>query len=158
MLSDAVCSSGWDVINRERLDSSGWTMVSPAQIITCVGVISEWKYLPKRARAFRAIVWREVEGKTFQIVGINEIPAAVATGIEVTYQVPADKHIAVKSGDMIGWSFGESVIAYNYEGGTEVQWLGGNLMEMLEPYQQRTFTGIQDREYSIKATVTKSEG
>ena len=83
MLSDAVCSSGWDVINRTLVDGSGWTMVSSAQQMTCDGAITEWKYLPNRARTFRAIVWREVEGKTFKIVGINEIPAAVETCMQV---------------------------------------------------------------------------
>ena len=83
MLSDAVCSSGWDVINRTLVDGSGWTMVSSAQQMTCDGTITEQNYLPNRAGTFRAIVWREVGGKTFKIVGINEIPAAVETGMQV---------------------------------------------------------------------------
>ena len=158
MLSASVCSAGWTVQDRKNLDSAGWTMVSPGQKIECDGVITQWKYLPKRAKAFRAIVWREVEGKTFKLVGLNRIPAAAETGKPVSYQVPADKQIPVQAGDMIGWSFGESVIAWNNGGGTEVQWMGGNLQTKLKPDQQRTFSGIGDREYSIKATVGGSGG
>ena len=91
----------------------------------------------------------------FQIVGINDIPAS-SINIPVTYTVPADKRIRVTAGDMIGWSFGNGVITYDYNTGSDVRWLGGSLHASLQPGQIHTFNGIgQDvpRDYSIQAVV-----
>ena len=154
------CSAGWPITNRAGPDSAGWTMVSPSQVITCDGLISEWKYQGKKSNPFRAIVWRPVAGSStqFKIVGINDIPPG-AINTEVTYQVPSDQRISVQAGDMIGWSFGDSVLTYNAGGGTLVRWVGGNLHAGLEANQIRNINGgSENREYSIRATTQLTAG
>ena len=88
----------------------------------------------------------------FQIIGINDIPAS-SINIPVTYTVPADKRICVTAGDMLGWSFGNGVITYDYDTGSDVRWLGGFLHASLEPGQIHTFNSIGIRDYSIQAVV-----
>ena len=105
---------------------------------------------------FRAIVWRPITGSTtqFQIVGINDIPAG-AVNTPVTYAVPGNDRITVKAGDMIGWSFGDSIIAYNDSGVNRIFWLGGSLHGSLQVNEVHTFSLSREtsREYSIAATV-----
>lgn len=150
-------SLGWLIKNRGGPDSAGWTMVSPGKQFSCVGQIIEWRYQAKYSRAFRAVVWRPVEGSNtqFQIVGINDIPAG-ATNTPVTYTVPVDDLIKVQPGDMIGWSFGGGVITYNGGGGTLVRWTGGHLHASLDVGQVHNINhGAGNREYSIEATVVR---
>ena len=152
-------SLGWLIKNRGGPDSPGWTMVSPEKQFSCVGKVTEWRYQAKYSRAFRAIVWRPVDGSNtrFQIVGINDIPAG-ATNTPVTYTVPVDELITVEPGDVIGWSFGGGVITYNGGGGTLVRWTGGNLHASLDVGQVRNINdGAGDREYSIAATVLRGD-
>ena len=136
-------------------------MVSPDQVIECDGLLSEWRYQAKVSAPFRAIVWRKADdapaNTNFRIVGINDIPAG-AVNTEVTYQVPAEKRIAVEAGDMIGWSFGQGVLTYNHNGGILVRWVGGHLHSTLEPDQLQNINGaLGNREYSIKARVEAKE-
>ena len=156
--SDNTCVSGSEIKSRSTpRDSDGWTFIAPNKVIACDGEISEWRYQGTASHAFRAVVWRQVPGSTtqFQIVGINDISAS-SINIPVTYTVPADKRIRVTAGDMIGWSFGSSVITFDYNTGSNVRWIGGFLHASLQPGQIHTFNGIgQDgpRDYSIQAVV-----
>ena len=153
--TDGACQAGWPIKNRGGPDSPGWTMVSPDQRFLCNGQVTEWRYQAKASHGFRAIVWRPVDKSAtkFRIVGINNIPAG-AVNTPVTYSVPAHQRIRVQIGDLIGWSFGAGVLTYNGGGGDRVRWLGGNLHGSLKANQERDInTGVQDREYSIAATV-----
>ena len=132
-------------------------MVSPDKQFQCHGKILAWRFEGKKSNPFRAIVWRPlndtVYNTLFKIVGINEIPPNV-NNFPVTYTVPDTERITVEPGDMIGWSFGGSVLTYNGGGGYRVRWLGGNLHSTLETNQVHDIrTGVQQREYSIEATV-----
>ena len=130
-------------------------MVSPDQMFLCSGQVTEWRYQGKTPNGFRAIVWRPVDDSAtkFRVVGINDIPAGAVNTL-VTYTVPKDQRITVEAGDMIGWSFGASVLTYNVGGGFRVRWLSGNLHGSLQVNQERNIDdGVQEREYSIAATV-----
>ena len=132
-------------------------MVSPDQRFLCNGQVTEWRYQGKQSNAFRAIVWRQVEGSAtqFQVVGINGIPAGAVNTL-VSYTVPENDRITVKAGDVVGWSFGDSVLAYNNGGGFRVRFVDGNLHDSLQVNQVHDINaGVQEREYSIAATVQK---
>ena len=96
--TDGTCEVGWSIQNREGPDSSGWTMVSPDQRFLCNGQVTEWRYQGKQSNAFRAIVWRQVEGfaTQFQVVGINGIPAGAVNTL-VSYTVPENDRITVNA-------------------------------------------------------------
>ena len=133
-------------------------MVSPDRPFLCNGQVTAWQYQAKKSNAFRAIVWRPVEGSAtkFRIVGINDIPAG-AVNTPVTYTVPVNQRITFKAGDVIGWSFGDASLAYNKGGGYRVRWLFGNLHASLQVNQVRNIqTGAEEREYSIAATVEEA--
>ncbi|XP_072017008.1 uncharacterized protein [Amphiura filiformis] len=153
------CIVGWPIEDRGGPDSSGWTIVSPDQPFLCSGHVITWTYQGKFSGAFRAIVFRPTEGSVteFQIVGINNIPAG-AVNTPVTYTVPVNERIAVRAGDVIGWSFGDGVITYNNGGNYSVRWVSENLPASLEVNQIVDFNyGVKPREYSIEATVTDNE-
>ena len=60
----------------------------------------------------------------------------------------------VKAGDVVGWSFGDSVLTYNMGGAFRVRFIGGNLHDSLQANQVHDINaGVQEREYSISATV-----
>ncbi|XP_072048084.1 uncharacterized protein [Amphiura filiformis] len=150
------CATGWPIVNRRGPDSNGWTMASPDQKFTCSGQVTAWKYQGKFSRPFRAIVFRPTGGAVteFEIVGINDIPAG-AVNTPVNYVVPESDRITVAIGDVIGWSFGGGVITYNGGGSYKVRWVGGNLHAGLAATQNVNINGgVQQREYSIEATVT----
>ncbi|XP_072045785.1 uncharacterized protein [Amphiura filiformis] len=150
------CTTGWPIVNRGGPDSNGWTMASPDQKFTCSGQVTAWKYQGKSSRPFRAIVFRPTGGADteFEIVGINDIPAGAAN-TPVNYVVPENDRITVAIGDVIGWSFGGGVITYNGGGSYKVRWVGGNLHAGLAATQNVNINGgVQQREYSIEATVT----
>ena len=151
------CEAGWEIKNRDYTDSAGFTMVATDKQFLCNGQVTAWRYQGKQSNAFRAIVWRPVTGSTtqFQIVGINDIPAGVIN-TPVTYTVPEDKRITVKAGDMIGWSFGDPLIANDRNIGTyRIFWLGGHLHDSLQVNGVHTFSLSTERvrDYSIAATV-----
>ncbi|XP_072049004.1 uncharacterized protein [Amphiura filiformis] len=149
------CKSGWPIVNRAGPDSPGWTMVSPDQQFLCSGTVTKWTFQGKRSKPWRAIVFRPTEGSVteFQIVGINDIPAG-AVNTPVDYTVPESERIPVKSGDVIGWSFGGGVITWNRGGSYKVRWVRGNLHAGLAVNQTVNIkAGVQLREYSIEATV-----
>ena len=153
--TEEKCEAGWEIKNRAGPDSSGWTMVSPDQKLNCNGEVTKWRYQGKKSNPFRAIVWRPVGNSDtkFRIVGINKIPAGKVNGL-VSYTVPKNERITVKAGDVIGWSFGASVLTYNGGGSHRVRWVGGNLHEGLKANQERNINGgVQKREYSIAAKV-----
>ena len=155
----AVCEAGWPIISRGGPDSAGWTMVSP-DIPHCSGQVTEWTYQGRRSRAFRAIIFRPVPDTDtqFQIVGINDIPEG-PSNTPIVYRVPVADRITVQEGDVIGWSHGDGVLTYNTRGTYNVRWLGGNLHDGLETDQILDInTGVQEREYSIAATVESFEG
>ena len=130
-------------------------MISPDQKFFCGGQVTEWRYQGKHADGFRAIVWRPVDdsGTQFRIVGINDIPAGPINS-PVTYIVPRSQRITVNAGDMIGWSFGAEVLAFDYGGTHSVRWLGGNLHGNLHANQELNINGgVGEREYSIAAFV-----
>ena len=132
-------------------------MVSPDQQFLCNGQVTEWRYQGKTSYAFRAIVWRPVDDSDtqFRIVGINDIPVGAAN-TPVIYTVPESERITVRAGDVIGWSFGESVLTFNGGGHYRVRWVGGNLHGSLQVNEVRDInSGVEEREYSIAATVTE---
>ena len=134
-------------------------MVSPDQKFSCSGQVKEWRYQGKKSHGFRAIVWRPVDRSAtkFRIVGINNIPAGPINKV-VSYTVPKNERITVKAGDVIGWSFGASVLTYNGGGSFRVRWVGGNLHGSLKANQERDIRGgVQKREYSIVAEVEPGE-
>ena len=155
LLSDGACETGWPIISRQIVDSaSGVTMASPDKPFLCNGHVTTWRYLAKKSNAFQAIVLRPIDGSTarFLVVGVNNIPAG-ATNTPVTYIVPSNQRILVKAGDVIGWSFGYSVLAFSYGGVHRVRWLY-NLYGSLQANQDLDInSGGQAREYSIAATV-----
>ena len=133
-------------------------MVSVDQQFTCDGLLVEWRYQAKASNPFRAIVWRPINGSDaeFQIVGINDIPAG-DIDTPVAYTVPENERIEVKSGDLIGWSFGSSSLAFDYGGDHRILWKR-NLND-LDVNQIRTIDeGNEKREYSIEATIEPFEG
>ena len=159
--TDGSCTAGWPIENRELVDTiPGMTMVSPDQKFLCSGQVAEWQYQGKHSHGFRAIVWRPMDDSAmkFLIVGINDIPAGDINA-PVTYAVPKSQRITVKAGDVIGWSFGDEVLAFDIGGAHSVRWLGGNLHGSLQANQEHDFfiAGVQNREYSIAATVIESE-
>ena len=133
-------------------------MVSPDQQFLCSGQLTEWRYQGKRSNvSFQAIVWRPIDLTAnvtqFKVVGINVIPAG-AINTPVTYTVPENERITVEAGDVIGWSFGPSVLAYNKGGSYQVRWVDRNLNGSLLVNQVHEIdTGVEEREYSIAATV-----
>ena len=75
------------------------------------------------------------------------------------FQVPLHDRIQVEIGDMIGWSFGPSVLPYNNGGNTEVRWVRGNLHDSLEKDHVLSIdAGAGDREYSIAAVINTAIG
>ena len=133
-------------------------MVLVDQQFTCEGVLVEWRYQAKASNLFRAIVWRPVNGSDteFQIVGINDIPAG-EVNTPVTYTVPENDTIEVLAGDLIGWSFGSSSLAFDLGGVHRIRWKRD--LYDLDVNQTRTIDhGNQLREYSIEATVEPTEG
>ena len=157
---DETCYTGWAVKDRSGPDGAGYTMVSPDKEIRCDGLITQWRYRAKTSNPFRAIVWRSVPGSStqFKIVGITDIPAGPINR-EVTFNVPEDQRFQVKAGDVIGWSFGDGVLAYNGGGGFSVRWLHGFLHSTLTDNQIHDFNGgNQDREYSILAATNPVNG
>ena len=136
-------------------DNNGWTVVSPDKQFSCYGKVTEWRYLGKRTQAFRAIVWRPINGSDiiFEIVGINDIPAG-PIDTPVIYIVPENEQITVMPGDMIGWSFGPGVISYNGGGDYRIRKTKGNLHASLRASQVHDLSEYEThREYSIAATV-----
>ena len=134
-------------------------MVSPDQKFHCNGQVTEWRYQGKNSRGFRAIVWRPVNDSAtqFQIVGINDIPAGTAN-VPITYAVAKSQRIRVKSGDVIGWSFGNPVITYSEADHycTRVRWLRKNQHDTLQTDQVLDFIpDVGKRECSISATVAE---
>ena len=130
-------------------------MVSPERPFLCNDQVTVWQYQGKNSNAFRAVIWRPIDDSAtqFRIVGINDIPAG-PVNTPVTYTVPENQRITVNAGDVIGWSFGDSVLAYNPGGSYRVRWLGGNLHGSLQANQVRDInSGVGAREYSIAATV-----
>ena len=135
-------------------------MVSPDQQFYCHGQVTQWRYIGHTSKPFRAIVWRPVYDATtttvFEIVGINDIPAG-AINKPVTYNVPQSKHITVKPGDMIGWSYKASVLRYDLGGTHRVRWIGGNKYTGLEVNQPHNISkNVEERAYSIQAIVANS--
>ena len=137
-------------------------MVSPDQQFLCDGQLTEWRYQGKRSNvSFRAIVWRPVDLSAnvtqFKVVGINDIPAG-AINTPVHYTVPANERIAVEAGDVIGWSFQDSVLAYSRGGDYRVRWVHRNLNGSLQMNQVHDISsGVEEREYSIAATVGRGK-
>ncbi|XP_072028883.1 E3 ubiquitin-protein ligase rnf213-alpha-like isoform X2 [Amphiura filiformis] len=155
----ATSRIGWAIQVRTDTDTDGLTMVSPEQKFLCSGQVTAWRFQCKASHRFRAIVWRQVTGSDtkFKVVGINDIPAA-DIGVPVTYQVPEDERISVQPGDVIGWSSGASVLTSNIGGGYLVRWLSGDLHNGLDRSQTHNInSGVQDREYSIEATIGMDE-
>ncbi|XP_071957123.1 uncharacterized protein [Antedon mediterranea] len=150
------CRRGWPIIDRTHVDSSGWTMVSPEQNFSCSGQVTKWTYYSRKLNYFRAVIFRQMKGSNtrFKVVGYNDIPPSTYNG-KLSYVVPIAERIAVEPGDMIGWSFGDSVITYNYGGESyNVRWVGGHLHTGLVPGQVININdGVQKRDYSIEAQV-----
>ena len=154
---DENCTTGWEVKDRDGLDGPGFTMVSPYKEIRCDGFITEWRYQAKKSHPFRAIVWRSDPNSTtnFKIVGINNIPAGPINR-EVIFNVPEDQQFQVKAGDVIGWSFGNGVLAYSRGGNFSVRWLHNVPGSTLADDQIHDFEIVRhngEREYSIVATI-----
>ena len=60
---------------------------------------------------------------------------------------------------MIGWLFGNGILAYNGEGGFSVRWLHGFLYSTSADNQIHDFNGSnRDREYSILAVINPVNG
>ena len=156
LLSDGACETGSPITSRQRVDDPNWTMVSPDQRFLCNGQVTAWQYLGQNSNAFRAIVWRPINTSAtqFRIVGINNIPAG-AVNTPVTYTIPENQRISVKAGDVIGWSFGDSVLPYNFGGANRVRYLKGNLNGSLTNQVLDINFGVWEREYSIAATVVE---
>ena len=133
-------------------------MLSRDQRFSCNGEVTEWQYVAKQSHGFRAIVWRQMDSTatTFFVVGINDIPAG-PINTPVTYKVPEFERIRVKVGDMIGWSFGDGVLAFDIGGDHSVRWLGGNLHSSIQLNSVLQFDdGAGNREYSIAAKVAET--
>ena len=129
-------------------------MVSPDQQFLCNGQVTEWRYQGKNSNAFQAIVWRPVQDSPteFQIVGINNIPAG-AVDTPVSYAVPENERITVKSGDVIGWSFSEPVLTYGIGESIRVRYKGKSLQTPLTVDGTFNINGVANRDYSIAAVV-----
>ena len=100
-------SVGWQITNRAYPGTyaNGQTWITPIQF-TSHGVVSEWRYWAGRKLPFRAMVLRNAtsDWTSFNIVGINDIPKAEATG-KVSYVVPDNERIVVREDDVIGYGW-----------------------------------------------------
>ncbi len=145
------------MINRENIDTGvGYTMVSLNKTIRCTGQVTQWTYQGHRSGSFRAIIFRPVlsSDNQFHIVGINDIPAGPAH-TPVVYTVPEADRITVEEGDLMGWSFNESVIVMNGGGTAKVKWTNQLALSDLATNQTVDIpNGNENREYSIQATVS----
>ena len=129
-------------------------MVSLDKQFFCSGNVTEWRYQGKVSKAFKAIVWKRVYGYTFQIVGINNIPAEDPNKL-ITHTVPINERITVKPGYMMGWSSRDPVLTYSKGGGNRVARLRVNTHDSLEVNQIFVRDKFRQRAYSIAATVGK---
>ena len=159
VLADALCRTGWAMKDRQKIDSSGVTVVS--NTIACGGFLSQWTYqTDTSAGGFKAIVWRKVIGSStrFQIIGINDVPGGESGETPVTFEVPLNERIIVRPGDLIGWSFqGRGLPRQN--GGVKAHWIGGNLYSSLQTGETYDVNGGSGyRTYSIQAAVETIEG
>ncbi len=154
---------GWSTVDRggggrRNLDSDHWTFVVPGLETPCDGLITQWNFWPRRNVPFRAIVWRRASDRAenyFKIVGINDIPA-LGSNNEIQYSVPPYEHIRTKKGDVFGFSFKTSLLAYQV--GTPdaipVRWF-----KNLDPYSMTpgdiyNFEGSGNRGYMLQAIIT----
>ena len=157
VFAEPSCRAGWPIQNRGSVDANGWTAVSPDHQFSCYGQVTEWHYLGKSANGFKAIVWRPFNASDilYEVVGINDIPAG-PINTPITYTVPENEQIVVMPGDMIGWSFGPSVISFNGGGDYMIRKTQGNLHASLQAHQVHDLSEYSaHREYSITASVLK---
>ena len=88
-------------------------MMAAYKTIACDGEVIQWRYFADTTTSFRAIIWRHYGGTQYQIIGLNDItPTSNEVGREVTFDVPPGDRIAVKTGDVIGWSSVGGVISW----------------------------------------------
>ncbi|XP_072043500.1 uncharacterized protein [Amphiura filiformis] len=152
---------GWNTsVNRYSYDALGWTFVLPGKRIPCDGVIYEWSYQAMASQPFRAIVWRPtLLPNEFIVVGINDIPAIGVINEAVSYAVSADERIGVRKGDVIGLAWNtvtNPLITFNLGGdASETRWYYDADPVHLQPGDTVTTVGVQDREYSFAASLTR---
>ncbi|XP_072045154.1 uncharacterized protein [Amphiura filiformis] len=161
LFGGTTCSSGWPIINRDSFDSYFFTMVAPGKPFSCHGKVTSWRYVGRSSSPFRAMVWRPVPGfdTYFTVVGVNDIPEG-DVDVPVTYEVPYWLQITVLPGDVIGWSFEDSVLPYTPGGDDLVRWSFGYFSDTPEANQIHQFdhNAAEHREYSIEATVSVDTG
>ena len=134
------------------------TMVATKKQFFCNGEVSTWRYKASAPNGFQAIVFRPLDGSRtkFEVVGINNIPAAGEINTQVSYVVPEGNRIRVQRGDVIGWSFETGVIQYNEAQDND----GSNLVRWIDRRTNPVDTmitfdgGFGSRKYPIEATVS----
>ena len=157
---------GWKVKNRPHNgDKNAVQTWITSEKFTCKGVVSQWRYWTGRSVAFRAMVLRQhpFEDQKYDIVGINDIPAG-ATEQMVAYEVPEEKRILVREGDVIGFAWNQPTLKHAVRGvdanagDASQMWLIQNANPYsLKTYSRLTVSRSTSRAYAIKAIITGNE-
>ncbi|MCF2948034.1 hypothetical protein L0668_07950 [Paraglaciecola aquimarina] len=149
---------GNEVIDRTSIDgASNINFVDTSLIFQHDGFITSWDIYAGRANSEFSLQVLRATGTAneFSLVGENYFSAAGNTGL-VHFEIPTLEQIAVQTGDVIGWWFGngQGVIDFTYNSSDRVNW----------KYEHGTQVNVGDtvllasggnREYSISATYTK---
>ena len=164
MFTGENCSAGWAVVNpRPSFDTShNLTIVARSKVVSCYGEVIQWRYRALKDRLFRAIIWRQVPGSDteFQIVGINDITKTAGSRGEIIFHVPSRDRIAVKPGDVIGWSSvnGSLTMKGSDEDDNLLHYrkYNTNILQINQTFDIKHSSSFK-REYSIKAVVQETK-
>ncbi|XP_071950995.1 uncharacterized protein [Antedon mediterranea] len=150
-----VCSTATnnDVLtDRQHLDSNGWTMVFSGGPFTCPGYVKAWKWYPSVSTSFLGLVWRPTSGSNeFEVIGRTLLPAVSSTNEIHTHELPISEWIPVEVGDMIGFKFDQSLIRYDSNHSSQVEYVNSISIEDLVVGSSHTIGGTGFRTYSIIA-------
>ena len=139
------------------MDGDDWSFVFPEKEVPCDGVISNWLFWARRREPFRAIVWRQAgdQDNRFQIVGINNIPARSVNQVE-DYTVPVTERFSVLKGDLLGFAFRRSSLAYQLQRAdtSRVRWFKNRSPYSMASGAVYTISSYGDRAYSLAAIVS----
>ena len=149
---------GWSTSNRgTTLDGDDWTFVFPEKEVPCDGAISHWLYWARRREPFRAIVWRHTgdQDNQFQIVGINNVPAG-SINEKVNYTVPVTERFPVLKGDLLGFAFKRSSLAYQHQRAerSRVHWFKNRSPYSMASGEIYIISSYGERGYSLAAIIS----
>ena len=98
---------GWELKThrqkRTEFDRYRHVFVSNKQI-QHIGVVTEWTYMSTTTNPFKGIIWRHRHNHYYEVVGVNDIPGGPSDE-NITYNVPEEDRIDVKTGDLLGFAY-----------------------------------------------------